>query len=139
MAGAYANSSSRAGADADIRLLAEIENYKWVRIKIVAHVTNTTDAVQQFSAIYVDGVNMLETPLKFARYDSSNIVSYNVFRVFENNPVNWAIDNFSVIKYNSENGVSPKLDSSILLSSIRKGEKLSEKQVYIQTFLMLTY
>ena len=99
--------------------LMEYSTNKTYRIKIVMQLTDSTDVTcEKISKLYINGINVLSGPKYFASNSIGKIPYLNLFRI--QNSTNMYIDNLSIIKYVSENGVSPLVEKGSLISALRK-------------------
>ena len=105
--------------------LCAYETDKTYRIKIVMHITDDTEnTCEEISAVYVDGINVLSQPVYFASDNEAKIPYVNSILINSAKSVN--IDNISVYKYTSSNGISPVVNKGRLVGLIRNTNEDTE-------------
>lgn len=103
--------------------LANFENEKIYRIKIVFHVSeNSGDSAEEISAVYINGENVLPGGRGYymLSYSAAKVGNYEALRI--SNARSIYLDNIGVYRYASSLGTSPVPDKGRLVSLIRSAD-----------------
>lgn len=99
--------------------LSNLEIGKFYRIKLVINVKDSSgNSGEQITAVYVNGKNMIKEPMYFESFSVNKIPYFNRLRMI--NAKSAMLDNITVRKYISSNGVSPVADKGRLVYLLRK-------------------